>query len=255
MSSSFDIAQQQLLQPGGIDDRDLVKTLDQIMTRSIDHADLYFELTQTESWVLEDGIIREGTHSIDQGVGVRAISEDKTGFAYSDEIILPALTSAAKAARAIARSGSEHSMQAWQSQEIVPLYTSANPLDSIDAAEKIAILKKIDERTRNRDPRVKQVIASISGSFTTVLVAGSDGTLSSDIRPLIRLNVSVIVEQDGRIEKGGAGGGGRLGYEYFQNDELINSYIDDAVTQATNNLDAKPAPAGYFITRSHRPWS
>ncbi len=244
MSQQLEKATRQLLSPGGIDNRDIEKTLDKMIVNNIDYADLYFELSQAEAWVLEEGIIREGSHSIDQGVGVRAVSEDKTGFAYSDEIVLPALTDAAKAARAIAKSGGKQTLQAWQNQNIAPLYPGSNPLDSIAPGEKIELLKRIDTETRKKDARVKQVIASLSGSYTAVLIAGSDGVYSGDIRPLIRLNVNVIVEHNGRLEKGGSGGGGRFGYEYFLNDELISSYIDDAVSQALNNLDAAPAPAG-----------
>ena len=244
MSQQLEKATRQLLSPVGIDNRDIEKTLDKMIVNNIDYADLYFELSQAEAWVLEEGIIREGSHSIDQGVGVRAVSEDKTGFAYSDEIVLPALTDAAKAARAIAKSGGKQTLRAWQNQNIAPLYPGSNPLDSIAPGEKIELLKRIDTETRKKDARVKQVIASLSGSYTAVLIAGSDGVYSGDIRPLIRLNVNVIVEHNGRLEKGGSGGGGRFGYEYFLNDELISSYIDDAVSQALNNLDAAPAPAG-----------
>ncbi len=244
MSSTLALAQQHLLQPAGLDDGHLQKTLDQIMGHNIDHADLYFECARAESWMLEEGIIREGSHSIEQGVGVRAVSGDKTGFAYADEIILPALNNAARAARAIANSGANKPLHAWHSQDIVPLYTAANPLNSISAKEKIAILHQIDAGARAKDARVKQVIASLAGSFTTVLVAASDGTLAADRRPLIRLNINVLVEEHGRIEKGSAGGGGRFAYTWFQNAELINAYIDEAVSQALTNLAASAAPAG-----------
>ena len=244
MSQHLETVTRQLLSPVGIDNRDIEKTLDQMIVNDIDYADLYFEFSQAEAWVLEEGIIKEGSHSIDQGVGVRAVSEDKSGFAYSDEIILPALTDAARAARAIAGSGGTQKLQAWQNRNIAPLYSGANPLDSIPSRDKIALLQRIDADTRKKDPRIKQVIAGLSGSYTAVLIAGSDGVYSGDIRPLVRLNVNVIVEQDGRLEKGGAGGGGRFGYEYFLDEEIVNSYIDDAVTQALNNLEAIPAPAG-----------
>ena len=244
MSQHLETVTRQLLSPVGIDNRDIEKTLDQMIVNDIDYADLYFEFSQAEAWVLEEGIIKEGSHSIDQGVGVRAVSEDKSGFAYSDEIILPALTDAARAARAIAGSGGTQKLQAWQNRNIAPLYSGANPLDSIPSRDKIALLQRIDADTRKKDPRIKQVIAGLSGSYTAVLIAGSDGVYSGDIRPLVRLNVNVIVEQDGRLEKGGAGGGGRFGYKYFLDEEIVNGYIDDAVTQALNNLEAIPAPAG-----------
>ncbi len=244
MSQSLDIAKKQLLDNSGLQVNDIQKTLDQLMAHDIDVADLYFESTRSESWVLEDGIVKEGSHSIDQGVGVRAISGEKTGFAYSDEILLPALSNAARAARAIARSGGEGKLQAWQSQHPAARYAPLDPLASLVAEDKVELLKRIDAEARTRDPRVKQVMVGLGGLHTTMLVAGSDGTLAADIRPLIRLNINVIVEENGRIEKGGAGGGGRFGYEYFLRDGLVSSYIDDAVEQALTNLEAVNAPAG-----------
>jgi TldD protein len=244
MSQSLELAKQHLLDPVGLDSGDIQNTLDKLMAHDIDSADLYFEASRAESWVMEDSIIREGSHSIDQGVGVRAISGEKTGFAYSDEIVLPALSSAAHAARAIAKSGGDGKIQAWREHEITPLYVSNAPMDSISSEDKVALLKKIDVICRRKDPRVKQVIAGLSGSYTAVLVAASDGTFAADMRPLIRLNVNVIVEDKGRTEKGSAGGGGRFGYEYFQNNDLLEDYIDDAIAEALTNLDAIAAPAG-----------
>lgn len=244
MSQSLELAKQYLLDPVGLDSGDIQNTLNKLMAHDIDSADLYFEASRAESWVMEDSIIREGSHSIDQGVGVRAISGEKTGFAYSDEIVLPALSSAAHAARAIAKSGGDGKIQAWREHEITPLYVSNAPMDSISSEDKVALLKKIDVICRRKDPRVKQVIAGLSGSYTAVLVAASDGTFAADMRPLIRLNVNVIVEDKGRTEKGSAGGGGRFGYEYFQNNDLLEGYIDDAIAEALTNLDAIAAPAG-----------
>ncbi len=244
MSQQLDLVTQQLLSPAGIAVTDVERTLGQMMVNNIDYADLYFEFSEAESWSLEEGLIKEGAHSIDQGVGVRAVSEDKTGFAYSDHIILPALTDAAKAARAIAKSGGDKTLKAWRSRDITPLYSSSSPLASIRSQQKINLLKQIDAKTRRKDPRVKQVMAGLSGSYTTVLIAGSDGTYAGDIRPLIRLNINVIVENNGRLERGTAGGGGRFGYDYFLNEARVDAYIDDALTQALNNLEAVPAPAG-----------
>ena len=241
----LETAAQQLLAPAGLDNRDLANTLDRIIVHDIDYADLYFEFSQAESWTMEEGIIREGGHSIDQGVGVRAVHEDKSGFAYADEILLPALTDAATAARAIARSGGGQKAQTWKNRNVVPLYPALNPLDSATAQDKIELLKRVDAQARRKDPRVKQVIAGLSGSCATVLVASSDGVIASDIRPLVRLNVTVIVEEGGRREKGGAGGGGRCGYDYLlDNDEVAAGYIDEAVSQALLALEAAPAPAG-----------
>ena len=241
----LEAAAQQLLAPAGLDNRDLANTLDQIIVHDIDYADLYFEFSQSESWSMEEGIIREGAHSIDQGVGVRAVCQDKSGFAYADEILLPALTDAATAARAIARSGGGQKAQTWKNRNVVPLYPALNPLDSATAQDKIELLKRVDAQARRKDPRVKQVLAGLSGSCATVLVAGSDGVIAGDIRPLVRLNVTVIVEERGRREKGGAGGGGRYGYDYLLDDEEVAAgYIDEAVSQALLALEAAPAPAG-----------
>ena len=241
----LEAAAQQLLAPAGMDNRDLANTLDRIIVHDIDYADLYFEFSQAEAWSMEEGIIREGSHSIDQGVGVRAVHQDKSGFAYADEIILPALTDAATAARAIARNGGGQKTQTWKNRNVVPLYPALNPLDSANAQDKIELLKRVDAQARRKDPRVKQVLAGLTGSCSTMLVAGSDGVIAGDIRPLTRLNVTVIVEERGRREKGGAGGGGRYGYDYLlDNDELAEGYIDEAVSQALMALDAAPAPAG-----------
>ena len=241
----LEAAAQQLLAPAGLDNRDLANTLDRIIVHDIDYADLYFEFSQAEAWSMEEGIIREGSHSIDQGVGVRAVQQDKSGFAYADEILLPALTDAATAARAIARSGGGQQAQTWKNRNVVPLYPALNPLDTATAQDKIELLKRVDAQARRKDPRVKQVLAGLSGSCSTVLVAGSDGVIAGDIRPLTRLNVTVIVEEGGRREKGGAGGGGRYGYDYLlDNEELAAGYIDEAVSQALMALDAAPAPAG-----------
>jgi len=244
MTDTLKIAENELINARGLEMKDVHNTLDQVMLSSIDYADLYFQTAHAESWVLDDGIVREGSHSIDQGVGIRAISGQKTGFAYSDEIALPALTQAASAARSIASKGNNTQVQAWKKNTPASLYVSANPLDSISTEDKIALLKKLDKAARSKDERVKQVMIGLIGSHNTVLVANSDGTLSGDVRPLVRLNINIIVEDNGRIEKGSAGGGGRFGYEYFINDDLAMSYVDDALEQALLNLEADSAPAG-----------
>ncbi|HHJ81220.1 MAG TPA: metalloprotease TldD, partial [Candidatus Tenderia electrophaga] len=210
----------------------------------VDSADLYFQLSRHEAWVLEDGIVKEGSHNIEQGVGVRAISGEKTGFAYSDEIILPALSEAAQAARAIARSGRQGQVQSWQKCSGHSLYLPVDPLQSLAAEDKIALLQKIDVYARSLDSRVKQVIVSLVGVDEAILVAASDGTLASDLRPLVRMNVNVIVEQNGRREQASSGGGGRLDYHYFTDDERGMGFAHEAVRQALVNLDAVNAPAG-----------
>jgi TldD protein len=244
MTNALDTAENILLNNRGLELNDVQNTLDHLMLPSIDQADLYFQSSHSESWVLEDGIVREGSHNIDQGVGVRAISGEKTGFAYSDEIVLPALTQAATAARSIASHGDNGQLQVWHKTNSPILYSNKDPLNSITTEEKVNLLKQLDQAARQKDPRVKQVMIGLTGSQTTVLVANSEGHLSADVRPLVRLNVNIIVEEDGKIEKGGSGGGGRFGYEYFINDGMAMSYVDEALEQALINLKSDAAPAG-----------
>ncbi len=233
-----------LLTPSGLDDNDLQSVLDQLMGYAVDSADLYFQLSRHEAWVLEDGIVKEGSHNIEQGVGVRAISGEKTGFAYSDEIMLPALTEAAQAARAIAHSGRQGQVQSWRKRSGHSLYLPIDPLQSLAAEDKIALLQKVDVYARKLDPRVKQVIVSLVGVDEAILIAASDGTLASDMRPLVRMNINVIVEQNGKREQANAGGGGRLDYHYFIDDERALEFAREAVRQALVNLEAIDAPAG-----------
>jgi len=244
VNKSLDIAKNILLDKQGLELNDVQNTLDQLMLPSIDQADLYFQSSHSESWVLEDGIVREGSHNIDQGVGVRAISGEKTGFAYSDEIVLPALTQAATAARSIASHGDNGQLQAWHKTSPLALYSDKDPLNSVTTEEKVSLLKQLDQAARQKDPRVKQVMIGLTGSQSTILVANSEGQLSGDVRPLVRLNVNIIVEEDGKIEKGGSGGGGRFGYEYFLNDGMAMSYVEEAIEQALINLKSEAAPAG-----------
>jgi TldD protein len=242
--SSLVMARDALLSPSGLGEDDLQRVLDQLMGHRIDSADLYFQVNRHESWMLEDGIVREGHHGIDQGVGVRAMSGEKTGFAYSDEIMLPALKEAANAARAIARSGRQGSVQAWQQSNARGLYLPTDPLVALDTEQKIALLRDLDAEARRLDPRITQVIVSLAGTHEVILVASSDGTLAADVRPLVRMNVSVIAEQGDRREQGTAGGGGRLDYNYFQQEGRGLGYAREAVRQALLNLEAVPAPAG-----------
>ncbi len=241
---ALDIARRVLLEPGGVDDGALQRTLDRIMGRAVDRADLYFQTVRHESWSLEDGIVREGSHGIDQGVGARAIAGEKTGFAYSDEIVAPALERAAEAARAIARSGGEGRIQAWRSVPGHDLYLPEDPLASLPAADKVALLRRVDQAARSADPRVSQVFVSLAGVHEVILVVDTEGTLAADVRPLVRLNVTVIAEQGGRREQGSAGGGGRFGYGWFLEDDRAGGFAREAVRQALVNLEAGEAPAG-----------
>ncbi|HEY5643139.1 MAG TPA: metalloprotease TldD [Woeseiaceae bacterium] len=233
-----------LLEPAGLGERQLGRTLGTLMKGGVDYADLYFQVSRQESWSLEDGIIREGGFSLDQGVGVRATSGEKTGFAYSDELVLPALESAAGAARAIARQGQQQRVQAWRRSSADLLYPVSDPTTSISDEQKTGMLLELDAATRALDPRVEQVIISLSSSQELVLIAASDGTMAADIRPLVRLNVSVILEQDGKREQGYAGGGARADLRYFLDGDLPIGYAREAVRQAIVQLGASPAPAG-----------
>jgi len=233
-----------LLLPAGLDEGHLNKTLGSMMRGGVDYADLYFQVSRQESWTVEDRIIREGSFSMDQGVGVRAVSGEKTGFAYSDELLLPALEQAAGAARAIARKGGANALQAWKRTESSLLYPVTDPTTSITDQQKTTMLAEVEQATRDLDSRIEQVIISLSSSQDLVLVAASDGTLASDVRPLIRLNVSVILEQDGRREQGYAGGGARSDLDYFLSGERPLEYAREAVRQAVVQLEAIAAPAG-----------
>jgi TldD protein len=244
MSDALKQAEQQLLEPGGLDQQQLEQVLCNLMGPAVDAGDLYFQSTVHESWVLEDGLVRTGTHAVEQGVGIRAISGEKTGFAYADEIVMPSLLQASGAARAIAREGRQGSVQAWRRRDASPLYSPADPMASMKADEKVALLRQVDAYARSRDPRVDQVVVSLASTYETILVAATDGTLAADVRPLVRLNVSVIAEQGGRREQGSDGGGGRFSYPELLENERWKDMADEAVRQALLNLGAEAAPAG-----------
>ncbi len=247
MADVFEIARRDLLEPAGLTDHQLYDILDQLGGKSIDYADLYFQSCYSESWVLEDSLIKGGSFDIDRGVGVRAVSGEKTGFAYADDIVMPALQQAAQAARGIAKQGGEQTVQAWHRSSHHQLYLPINPLHSLTEQDKVALLQRVDAYLRQKDHRIIQVNASLSGEYETVFVMASDGHVASDVRPLVRCSVSVIVEQKGRRESGHAGGGGRFDYHYFVNENLIFQYADDALRQALVNLDALDAPAGPMV--------
>ncbi|MDG4554742.1 MAG: metalloprotease TldD [Candidatus Competibacter sp.] len=238
------LARQQLLAPAGLGENDLHRTLACLLDHAIDGGDLYFQQRRAESWGLEDGQVKNASHAIQQGVGVRAVSGEKTGFAYSDEIVPPALLEAATAARSIARSGGEARLQVWRSAQRPALYEPLDPLETLSANAKVRLLEAVDAEARRQDPRVTQVMVSLAAVRDTILVAGSDGTLAGDLRPLVRLNVSVIVEHGGRREQGSSGGGGRVGYGWFLDQDRALGHAREAVRQALINLDAVPAPAG-----------
>ncbi|MGA8262738.1 MAG: metalloprotease TldD [Arenicellales bacterium] len=245
MTDSLVLAKQTLLEPGGLSESDLDRVLGRLAHRSVDYADMYFQYARHESWVLEEGQVKNGSHNIEQGVGVRVNAGEKTGFSYSDEVQLKALTEAADVAGAIALSGGDAAAAASRSSVPVvkALYGASDPVASIEDAAKVALLERVEAEARRQDPRVKEVIASLAGVHEVVMIVRSDGRMVSDVRPLVRLNVSVIAEQGGRREQGSAGGGGRWDYGYF-NDERALGYAREAVRQAVINLEAVDAPAG-----------
>ncbi|MDQ4628023.1 metalloprotease TldD [Janthinobacterium lividum] len=243
--SSLAVARDILLTPFGLDEDKLLKALGTMFTHKVDYADLYFQSTKSEGWSLEEGIVKTGSFSIDQGVGVRAVSGDKTAFAYSDDISERALLEAAAATRTIARAGSGKIRIAGQmlAQGGRSLYLPNDPLASLDATAKVQLLERVEKMARAKDPRVVQVMAGLAGEYDVVLVLRSDGVLAADIRPLVRVSLTVIAEQNGRRETGSAGGGGRFSYDYFS-DAVLEQYATDAVNSALVNLEARPAPAG-----------
>jgi TldD protein len=243
-SDPLEVARAALLGPAGLDENRIAGVLGDVMGHAVDYTDIYFQLTREESWALEDGIVKDGAHSIEQGVGVRALAGEKTGFAYSDEVMLPALLEAAHAARAISRSGADGSVQAWRATGGRGLYSAVDPVETMTDDDKVRLLEQIDREARSLDSRITQVMASLAASHDIVLVMASDGTLAGDVRPLVRLNVSVIIEQDGRREQGYAGGGGRFAYTEFLASERWRALVKEAVRTAQVNLEAVPAPAG-----------
>lgn len=244
MTDSLDIAKNVILAPAGITETNINQTLSALFSTNVDAADIYFQARRHESWSLDDGIIKEGTFSLDEGVGIRAVSGDKTGFAYSDEITQPVMLEAAQTAKAIAKAQQTRQIQIKGGQQEMRLYDAINPLQSISAKEKIDLLREIDALARSIDPRVKQVMANLIAVYDVVLIVDSNGELKSDVRPMVRIGVNVIVEQNERREQGSSGGGGRQSYQYLIETELYKKYTHEAVRQALVNLDAIDAPAG-----------
>ncbi|GHA54451.1 metalloprotease TldD [Photobacterium aphoticum] len=246
---TLEIVEDTMLAQAGLGREELNRTLGLVAARDVDYADVYFQSCWHESLVLEDSIIKDGSFNIDRGVGVRAVSGEKTGFAYSDQINLLALTQSAKAARGITRSGGDGKVQAFTPYAPGDIYAPVNPLNSFDKHQKIALLEEIDRYIRTKEPMVKEVSVSINGVYEQILVAALDGTYAADIRPLVRLSISVLIEKGDKREHGSAGGGGRYGYEHFLQDAgdgktIALMYADEALRQALINIDADEAPAG-----------
>ena len=239
------IAKSLLLTPFGLDEAHLARALAQIKAYQVDEADLYFQYTRHEGWSLEEGIVKTGSFSIDQGVGVRAVSGEKTAFAYSDDISEASLLDAAHTVRTIS-SAAQSKRVRTPSRKIAAgrsLYAGTDPISTLDSTAKVELLGRVENMARAKDPRVAQVMAGLASEYDVVMVARADGTLAADVRPLVRLSVTVIAEQNGRREMGSSGGGGRFGLHYFD-DERLQLYVNQAVHAALTNLEARPAPAG-----------
>ena len=244
------VARALLLEPFGLTDATLSKALAAIATHRIDDADLYFQYTRSEGWSLEEGIVKSGSFGIDQGVGVRAVAGEKTAFAYSDDISEAALMDAARTVRTIAAAGQSRRVKVATRTKVGAsrvLYAPMDPIATLDSTAKVALLEKVEKLARSKDPRIVQVMAGLAGEYDVVMIARADGTLAADVRPLVRLSITVIAEQtvDGvvRREVGSGGGGGRFGMGYFH-DAVIEQYASEAVKAALTNLEARPAKAG-----------
>ncbi|ORU89720.1 MAG: metalloprotease TldD [Cycloclasticus sp. symbiont of Poecilosclerida sp. M] len=244
MSNEIQHATATLLEPVGLSVNDIENVMGRMMSRSIDQADIYFQTSRSEAWVLEDSIVKEGSYNIEQGVGLRAVSGEKTGFAYSEELNLPSMLEAAGNVRAISSRGQSGILRP-RSTGIVPVrYAPIDPLDTLTNEDKVALLNKIDRQTRAIDSRIEQVMVSLVGVHEVILVATEDGNMRSDVRPLVRMSITVIVEQNGQREQGSSGGGARRGYDYFLEEDRVMGYADEAVRLALVNLEAVDAPAG-----------
>ncbi len=240
----IDKTYQSLLSPHDLDERKLQNVIDQMMMPGVDYADIYMQSTQTESWVLENQMIQRASFDQDAGVGLRAINFDKTGFAFTNDLSLSALESAASTARCITQQGQSGHVDLRKKELGRLLYDPLNPLLSLPEAEKIELLTELDQAARAQSPWVKEVMISLASEYDLILILNSEGQIVSDIRPLVRLSIQVVVEKGGRREIGVSGGGGRYGYEVFKKDHLGMSYVEEAVRQALISLDAIPAPAG-----------
>lgn len=240
----INIARQAILTPAGLQDQDIEGLMSSLLSAPIDAADIYFQASRSESWVLESGIVKEGSHSIEQGVGVRAVVGEKTGFAYSDRIELPVLHEAVNNVKAIVRQGQAARVALKMPGSTIRYYGVDDPLKSLADDEKIALLREVDSETRKLDPRIEEVIVSLVGAYEHILVLSQDGLLSADVRPLVRMNVTVIVAEKGKREQSSMGGGLRGDYHFFIDKGVALDYGKEAVRQALVNLEAGPAPAG-----------
>lgn len=234
---------EQLLDDHHLNQEKIYSLLSSLSDKTPDYADLYFQYSVAESWFLEESIVKSGTYDISHGVGARSVNGEQTGFAYSDDLNIEAIDKAISFAKGISASNTPVQMQTFQSVPEIAKYSGLNPLGSLSSKEKVDFLNRIDMLAR-KEPKVKQVSASISGAYSEVLIASSDGVYQKDYRPMVRVSVSVIVEHNGRIESASSGGGGRYDYRYFIDHNLDEIYVAEAIRQALVALESKGAPAG-----------
>ena len=236
-------AESLLLAPAGLRLDDLSQVFAEIAAHRADYADIYLQFTRSEGWSLEEGLVKSGSFSIDAGAGVRVVEGERTAFAYTDDLSLEALLAAARTTRAIASAGGSGRVHAPITVTGRSLYAAIDPVASLDADTKVAILMRVEQLARAADPRITQVMASLAAEYDVVLLARADGRISADVRPLVRLSVQVIAESAGQRQQGSSGGGGRDGLGLFD-EARLQQLVDQAVHQALVNLDAGPAPAG-----------
>ncbi|AGF46917.1 TldD protein [Candidatus Kinetoplastibacterium desouzaii TCC079E] len=253
-NNNFHIAKNILLDPFGIDENTINKAIGIIFSNKIDYADLYFQYALRESWSLEEGIVKTGNFSINHGVGIRSISGEKTAFSYSDSISLDSILKSSQIVRSIGNSNSSSYKKVYVPSVINNnLYNNSNFINSLSANDKVNLLEKIEKMAKGCNPLVSQVMASLAAEYEVIIVAASDGKIVADIRPLVRISITVISEKNGRREIGHSGGGGRTDFSFFS-DEILSSYVDHAVKESINNLEAIPAPAGEMIVVLGNGW-
>ena len=243
MQQTYPTVRHDLLEANHLSPELLARSLSIIGGRKVDYADIYCQHTAFESWHLEEGIVKSGSFQIEQGVGVRAVSGEKTAFAYADSLCIDSINRSAHAVRVIGAGGREQHIRVPTVKHGKQVHSGFDPIASLDSAAKVALLNKVETLAKAADPRIVQVMAGLTCEYDMIYIARLDGRHAADIRPMVRLNVTVIAKQGDRREQGGAGGGGRYDLAYF-NETLVRQFVDSAVKQALINLESRPAPAG-----------
>lgn len=243
MQQTYPTVRHNLLEANHLSPELLARSLSIIGGRKVDYADIYCQHTAFESWHLEEGIVKSGSFQIEQGVGVRAVSGEKTAFAYADSLCIDSINRSAHAVRVIGAGGGEQHIRVPAVRHGKQVHSGFDPIASLDSAAKVALLNKVETLAKAADPRIVQVMAGLTCEYDMIYIARLDGRHAADIRPMVRLNVTVIAKQGDRREQGSAGGGGRYDLAYFD-ETLVRQFVDSAVKQALINLESRPAPAG-----------